>query len=122
MYVKKWMCAVVLALLTFRAAARAERVLVTVEEVQHLRHASGIIYDPSGTALPGAEVHLVNHAGDVISDTKSGLDGHFVFHRIQPGAYDLKIEARGMNPMLYHLKIDHDGSRRLLMIKMPIGG
>ncbi len=122
MCTSKWMCAVVVALLAFTTAARAERVLVTVEEVQHLRHASGMIYDPSGVALPGAEVHLVNKAGDVVANTRSGLDGHFVFHRIPPGAYDLKIEARGMNPMLYHLKIDHDGSKRLLMIKMPIGG
>ncbi len=101
--------------------ARAAVELIEVSEEQHLRRAEGVVYDPRGSALPNVQVSFINRrTGDVVATTETHMDGYFIFRHLASGTYDMKLQARGMNPMLYHLRIDHQGPKELLIIKMSV--
>ncbi len=52
----------------------------------------GAVLDPSGAAIPGAQVKL---SGDGrISMVQSGADGLYVFHSLAPGRYTITVEAK----------------------------
>jgi hypothetical protein len=56
---------------------------------------SGTVFDPSGAVIPGASVHVVGAAGQ---QTKlSDRVGHFQLS-VQPGIYELRVEAEGFQP------------------------
>ncbi len=55
----------------------------------------GVAEDPSGAAVPNAEITLVNHAnGQTYSDKTDG-SGRFNVGNVQPGNYDVKVTAAG---------------------------
>jgi len=63
----------------------------------------GDIYDPSGAAVPGAKVLLVNEkTGEKWTDV-SGATGNFHFERATPGRYSLTVEKPGFAP--YSMRI-----------------
>src|ERR1041385_8033255 len=56
---------------------------------------NGRVVDPSGMAIPGAEVRLTNQ---VLKDTRaftSTVTGDFVFTEVQPGAYSIAVKLEG---------------------------
>ncbi len=55
---------------------------------------SGVIYDASGGAVPGATVDLRRPDGSRVS-TESGADGTFVFDHVAPGRYQIEMEHPG---------------------------
>jgi hypothetical protein len=55
----------------------------------------GAVTDPSGAAIPGAKVTIVNpETGATRSATTAG-DGTYVFTEVLPGTYTLSVEATG---------------------------
>jgi hypothetical protein len=56
---------------------------------------SGTVTDPSGSAISGADVSLVNVATTQTRQTKSQPDGDFVFTQLLPGTFRLSISAPG---------------------------
>ncbi len=56
---------------------------------------SGRVVDPSGAAVPGAEVRVQN---DIVKDVRtftSAQNGAFIFDDLQPGSYTLTVKATG---------------------------
>src|SRR5579884_2657537 len=56
----------------------------------------GLVTDPSGAAVVGAEVQLTTPTGAVLS-TKTGKDGIYLFRNLAPGTYALKAQSKGFS-------------------------
>src|SRR5438552_12105630 len=56
---------------------------------------SGTVVDASGSAIPGAEIALVNVATSQTRQTISQSDGAFVFTQLLPGTFRLSVTASG---------------------------
>ncbi len=77
--------------------------LLAVALVSPLAHAQtatgslhGLVTDPSGAAVVGAEVQLTTPNGAVLT-TKSGKDGTYQFKSLSPGKYALKVQSKGFS-------------------------
>lgn len=58
----------------------------------------GVVKDPSGAVVPGAPVTLTSDAG-VRRESQTGMNGHYAFPLLPPGAYTLEVSARGFAPV-----------------------
>jgi len=56
---------------------------------------AGVIKDPTGSVIPGANVTLMNQDTGVSRSIKSDNDGKYRFPALLPGPYTLKVEAPG---------------------------
>src|SRR5260370_33363089 len=56
---------------------------------------NGRVTDPTGAAVPGANVTATEAATSVAHTTVSTGDGQFSFQDIQPGAYKVTVSAAG---------------------------
>ena len=56
---------------------------------------SGNISDPSGSAIPGADIALTNVATTQARQTRSDANGDFVFTQILPGTFKMTVSANG---------------------------
>ena len=56
---------------------------------------NGTLTDPTGAAVPGVAVKIVNQATKIESQTTSNQDGYFTFVNVQPGDYTISVEASG---------------------------
>jgi hypothetical protein len=57
-------------------------------------HASGVVLDPSGAAIPGADV-ILRDASGTVAETKSDANGTFHFEKVRDGKYTVDIRAEG---------------------------
>ena len=55
----------------------------------------GIVEDPSGGAIPGADIHITNEATGQSHDTKTDGEGRYLVGNVLPGLYEVKITASG---------------------------
>ena len=55
----------------------------------------GIVRDPSGAAIPGARVRVVNVNTNASTEVATNTDGFFVASLLQPGTYSLSVEKDG---------------------------
>jgi len=55
----------------------------------------GVVQDPTGAAVPGATVQLINEATKAVFLTKSSETGAYVFEAVQSGSYTVIVEAAG---------------------------
>jgi protocatechuate 3,4-dioxygenase beta subunit len=55
----------------------------------------GVVTDPSGAAVPNAQVTLTNTATNTVRTAVTGSDGAYAFTEVQPGTYTLTVEAQG---------------------------
>ncbi len=55
----------------------------------------GSITDPSGAAIPGATVTIVNPSTSVTRKTTTVANGTYVFTQVPPGTYTLTVKANG---------------------------
>lgn len=56
----------------------------------------GVVTDPSGAAVVGADVQLTTPTGAVLS-TKTGKDGTYQFRNLAIGSYSLKAQSKGFS-------------------------
>jgi hypothetical protein len=65
---------------------------------------TGTIVDPSGAAIPGAKIQIINQAtGDLTRETTSDGSGTFRALNVPPATYRVKVSAPGMQ------ELDRDG-------------
>src|SRR5206468_1487995 len=76
--------AVLLLCLTSAAMAQTEMGSIT-----------GRVVDSSGSAVPGAEVKLVNQATSASQRALTESSGDFVFTTVLPGVYTVSVSAKG---------------------------
>jgi len=56
---------------------------------------AGIVTDPSGAVLPGAQVEMINEGTAAVTQQLTSETGEFVFNFVPVGAYTLKIAMAG---------------------------
>jgi Carboxypeptidase regulatory-like domain len=83
---------------------------------------TGVVKDPSGSAIPGATASLINQDTGVTRTFKSDAEGRYRFAAVLPGRYSLKVEAAGfvtstLADIVLNIgaHVDHD-------ISMTVGG
>jgi Carboxypeptidase regulatory-like domain/TonB-dependent Receptor Plug Domain/TonB dependent receptor len=59
---------------------------------------TGIVTDPSGAVVPGAEVSLTDLDRNTRSTAKADGEGRYLFLSLSPGSYSLKVSAPGLQP------------------------
>jgi hypothetical protein len=70
---------------------------------------SGVVSDPSGSAVPKATVDLTNTATSWARHTTTDNQGRFLFSNAQPGSYDLQVESAGFSKLLQQgIRLDAD--------------
>ena len=55
----------------------------------------GTVTDPSGSAIRGAQITIVNPSTSFIRKTQTGAEGGYVFVEVLPGTYNLTVENPG---------------------------
>ena len=56
---------------------------------------TGLITDPTGSAVSGASVELKNTGNDALFKTTSSGDGSYQFNNLSPGTYELTVTQQG---------------------------
>jgi len=56
---------------------------------------TGLVQDPTGAAIPNAELSLRALSTSAVVKVTSGSDGLYAFPNLVPGAYDLSVAAKG---------------------------
>lgn len=56
---------------------------------------SGVVTDPTGAAVSGAPVALVDSATGLRRSVNAQANGEFVFQSVQPATYSVIVEAPG---------------------------
>ena len=56
---------------------------------------TGVVSDPAGAVVPGAEVKLTNTATGTVTSLSTATDGLFSFPNLQQSTYDLQVAAKG---------------------------
>jgi Carboxypeptidase regulatory-like domain len=59
---------------------------------------SGVVVDPTGAVLPGAQVELKSAAADQNQSTATDAVGVFRFDRVPQGRYDVVVSFEGFQP------------------------
>jgi hypothetical protein len=60
---------------------------------------SGAVTDPSGQAIPGATITLINESTGDLRSATTDTTGSFVFPSMLPGAYTVKVESKGFQAL-----------------------
>jgi len=58
----------------------------------------GVVRDPSGGVVPNATVSITNAGTSAKRSATTGQDGSYVFVNVEPGTYELVVEAPGFQP------------------------
>lgn len=81
-------------------------VMITAVIVSHVRGQTastgaltGITFDPSGAALPGVVLHIINEDSAESESTTSDEEGRFAFSFVRPGNYDLQASKPDFAPV-----------------------
>src|ERR1700693_1041128 len=56
----------------------------------------GTVVDPSGGAVSGANLALINEATNVTANTRSGNNGEYIFLEVPVGTYDMDVAQQGI--------------------------
>src|SRR5437763_9548416 len=56
---------------------------------------NGTLTDPTGAAVPGASIRLINEATKIETRATSKQDGYFTLVNVVPGRYALRVELAG---------------------------
>lgn len=83
------------------------------------RKITGVVLDPSGAAIAGAEVILLTVKGALVGRTVTDNEGSFRFEGIAPGAYTIDVRAAGFRETQVEAKLSSRGAGPLRVV-MPI--
>jgi hypothetical protein len=83
---------------------------------------SGIVQDPSGATVAGANVILENVQNGELRTVKSNGTGGFSFAAVPSGDYNLKVEREGFTTYVQKgIHLDPGDSRTLTDVKLAVG-
>src|ERR1700743_3534674 len=61
---------------------------------------TGTVVDPSGAAIPGAQIRIINQAtGDLTREATSDASGNFRALNVPPATYKITVAAPGMQEL-----------------------
>src|SRR5215467_6129469 len=81
----------------------------------------GTVVDSSGAVVPNASVKLTNEGTHVAFDTKTSETGTYVFEAVQPGSYQLDVEAGGFRKYTSRANAVNIGQPATINVRLEIG-
>ncbi len=83
---------------------------------------SGVVTDPSGAVIPGAQVRLTSSATGAERTAATNEAGGFFFGSLQPGSYKLDVEAQGFRRLEQtDINVSAAETLRLPDLKLEVG-
>src|SRR5271156_71420 len=82
---------------------------------------SGIVLDPSGGAIAGAEVLIVNDATAVQYPGKTNSEGYYVVPNIPPGTYRIQVSNSGFKTIIKPDIVIHVEDALAINFTLPVG-
>ncbi|HTV57118.1 MAG TPA: carboxypeptidase-like regulatory domain-containing protein [Terriglobia bacterium] len=82
---------------------------------------SGLVLDPSGAAVPGAELTFTNVATHAVRSAATNADGHYLLAEPDVGTYNVVIEAKGFKAWRQTGLIVSVGGNITLNVKLQVG-
>jgi hypothetical protein len=82
---------------------------------------SGSVHDPSGTAVPGATVSVLDAQGDALRETLTDENGEYRIE-IAPGSYRLRAQSPGFNNAEFSNVEVRPGRATAINFSLQIGG
>jgi len=76
---------------------------------------TGTVVDPQGSVISNAKVTASNVSKNVLLQTNTDMEGRFVFAQIEPGRYNITIEAPGFK------KLEKKGIELSTNTNLPLG-
>src|SRR5512132_1616143 len=74
----------------------------------------GVVSDPSGAAVAGATITVLNTATGASRQTTSGADGGYVLSQLPIGAYSVTVDAAGFKKSVQDdIRVTVDENRRV---------
>ena len=59
---------------------------------------TGLVTDPTGAAIPGAQVAIRNTQTNIEQTTTTGESGYYTFQVLEVGSYEVVVEQADRNP------------------------
>src|SRR5215831_14942407 len=81
----------------------------------------GTVVDSSGAVVPNAAVKLTNEGTRVAFDTKTSEAGTYVFEAVQPGSYQLDVEAGGFRKFASRNNVVSIGQPATINVRLEVG-
>lgn len=81
----------------------------------------GTVQDSTGAVVPGAAVKLVNQGTHVTFQTKTSTAGTYVFEAVQPGTYEVDVEAAGFHTFSSKNNDVSIGQPATVNVKLEVG-
>src|SRR6267154_4263284 len=82
---------------------------------------NGIVLDPSGAAIAGAQVVVVNDATGVQYTTKTNGEGIYVVSNLPPGPYRVQVSSTGFKTIIKPDLVIHVQDAIAINFTLPIG-
>jgi hypothetical protein len=82
---------------------------------------SGIVLDPSGGVIVGADVLIINNATGVQYPGKANSEGYFVVPNIPPGTYRIQVSNSGFKTIIKPDIVVHVEDALAINFTLPIG-
>ncbi len=82
----------------------------------------GTVKDQSGAVVPGAAVVVTNTATGTVSRVSSLADGKFLVNALQPGTYQLAVDAAGFKKYLTSGFEVHVADNVMIDVPLEVGG
>ena len=109
----KKLCALSLCIPAFAGCLYAQ-------ETVNYASLSGVVSDPSGEVIQGADVTARQEATDQLSRVSTDAQGRFRFAYLQPGAYQVRVHQPGFNDVTDTLTLTVGAAFRL-PLKLSVG-
>jgi len=81
----------------------------------------GTVQDASGAVVPAATVKLVNEGTRITFTTTTSSAGSYVFEAVQPGSYELDVEAAGFRNFVSRGNDVAIGQPATINVKLDVG-
>jgi hypothetical protein len=82
---------------------------------------SGTITDPSGAAVPNAQVSIKNSATGITRDVTTNSDGFYSAANLLPGSYEVSVSATGFNTEIKKGVVINVGAQPVFNLTLQIG-
>lgn len=82
---------------------------------------TGVVTDPSGAVVPGANVTLTNQATNLSFNTKSTSAGTYVFESVQVGTYAVSVEKEGFKKFVSAGNVLTIGQPMTVNVRLEVG-
>jgi hypothetical protein len=81
----------------------------------------GTVQDSTGAVVPNASVKLINEGTRVTFETKTSAAGTYAFEAVQPGSYELAVEATGFRKFSSRANPVTIGQPATINVKLEVG-